>query len=181
MAFLGIFLVPFIWIWSSALKTSQEISRDPFALPSELRLENLVKAWTVGHFSEYMLNSVIYCAAIVAGAWPSPVSPATVALLPLPGRDGFLVLFLLGLTVPFQSVMIPMYYLLRDTHLLETYCAFIVPGIALRLPFGVFLMRGFFRGLPPELGDAARIDGDNEWGVFRQVMLPLSWFRVWPP
>ena len=84
-------------------------------------------------------------------------------------------LFLLGLTVPFQSVMIPMYYLLRDFHMLETYWAFIMPGIAIRLPFGIFLMRGFFRGLPPELGDAARIDGANEWGVFRQVMLPLSW------
>ena len=96
-------------------------------------------------------------------------------MLPLPGRDGVLVLFLLGLMVPFQSVMIPIYYLLRDTHLLETYWAFIVPGIAIRLPFGIFLMRGFFRGLPPELGDAARTDGANEWGVFRQVMLPLSW------
>ena len=84
-------------------------------------------------------------------------------------------LFLLGLMVPFQSVMIPIYYLLRDIHLLETYWAFIMPGIALRLPFGIFLMRGFFRGLPAELGDAARIDGANEWGVFRQVMLPLSW------
>lgn len=176
IAFLGIFLVPFIWIWSSALKSSQEIAKNPFALPSELRWENLVKAWTVGHFSEYMLNSVIYCAAIVAGSVAlACLAGYGLALLPLPGRDSILVLFLLGLTVPFQSVMIPMYYLLRDTHLLETYWAFIVPGIAIRLPFGVFLMRGFFRGLPPELGDAARTDGANEWSVFRQVMLPLSW------
>jgi ABC-type glycerol-3-phosphate transport system permease component len=71
--------------------------------------------------------------------------------------------------------MIPLYYLLRDVRILETYWAFIVPGIALRLPFGIFLMRGFFRGLPPELGDASRTDGANEWQVFRQVMLPLSW------
>ena len=88
-------------------------------------------------------------------------------------------LFLLGLMVPFQSVMIPMYYLLRDTHMLETYWAFIVPGIAIRLPFGIFLMRGFFRGLPPELGDAARIDGANEWGVFRQYLSPALLARAW--
>jgi ABC-type glycerol-3-phosphate transport system permease component len=176
IAFLVIFLFPFIWIWSSALKTSQEIARNPFALPSEFRWENLAKAWTVGHFSEYMLNSAIYCAAIVVGSVAlACLAGYGLALLPLPGRDSILVLFLLGLTVPFQSVMIPMYYLLRDTHLLETYWAFIVPGIAIRLPFGIFLMRGFFRGLPPELGDAARTDGANEWGVFRQVMLPLSW------
>jgi len=71
-------------------------------------------------------------------------------------------------------LMIPLYYLLRDLHMLETYWAFIVPGIALGLPFGIFLMRGFFRGLPVEIADAARIDGANEWQVFRQIMLPLS-------
>jgi raffinose/stachyose/melibiose transport system permease protein len=174
--FLVIFLLPFIWIWSSAFKTSQEIGRDPFALPSALRWENLVEAWTVGHFSEYMLNSAIYCAAIVAGSVAfSCLAGYGLSMLPLPGRDGVLVLFLLGLTVPFQSVMIPMYYLLRDLRILETYWAFIIPGIAIRLPFGIFLMRGFFRGLPMELGDAARTDGANEWQVFRQVMLPLSW------
>jgi raffinose/stachyose/melibiose transport system permease protein len=96
------------------------------------------------------------------------------ALLPLPGRGPILTIFLLGLMVPFQSVMIPIYYLLRDIHLLETYWAFIVPGIALRLPFGIFLMRGFFRGLPMDLADAARLDGANEWAVFRQIMLPLA-------
>lgn len=175
IAFLLIFLIPIIWIWFSALKTSQEISRDPFGLPSQLRLENLAKAWTVGHFSEYMLNSAIYCAAIVFGSvLLSCLAGYGLSMVPLPGRDGLLVLFLLGLMVPFQSVMIPLYYLLRDTHMLETYGAFIVPGIALRLPFGIFLMRGFFRGLPHELGDAARVDGDNEWGVFRRIMLPLS-------
>lgn len=176
IAFLIIFLLPFIWIWSSAFKTSKEIARNPFALPSELRWENLAEAWTVGKFSEYMLNSAIYCAAIVIGSVAlSCLAGYGLSLVPLPGRDGLLVLFLLGLMVPFQSVMIPMYYLLRNTKMLETYWAFIVPGIAIRLPFGIFLMRGFFRGLPPELGDAARTDGANEWSVFRQVMLPLSW------
>jgi ABC-type glycerol-3-phosphate transport system permease component len=175
IGFLLMFLIPFIWIWSSAFKTSREISQNPFALPTELRWENLVQAWTVGRFSEYMLNSVIYCAAIVAGSVAlACLAGYGLALVPLPGRDGLMVLFLLGLMVPFQSVMIPIYYLLRDTHLLESYWAFIVPGIAIRLPFGIFIMRGFFRGLPPELGDAARVDGANEWGVFRNIFLPLS-------
>jgi ABC-type glycerol-3-phosphate transport system permease component len=173
--FLLIFLVPFIWIWSSALKTSIEIARDPFALPSAFRWQNLEKAWTVGRFDRYIWNSIIYCVAIVGGvAALSCMAGYALALLPLPGRNWLTLVFLLGLMVPFQSVMIPLYYLLRDFELLGTYWAFIVPGIALRLPFGIFLMRGFFRGLPPELADAARLDGANEWGVFRQVMLPLA-------
>ena len=175
LLFLVIFLLPFIWIWSSAFKSSIEIARDPFALPETLRWENLQRAWTVGRFDRYIWNSVIYCAAIVAGVVGlSCLAGYALALLPLPGRDVILLVFLLGLMVPFQSVMIPLYYLLRDFGILETYWAFIVPGIALRLPFGIFLMRGFFRGLPPELADAARIDGANEWKVFRQVMLPLA-------
>lgn len=173
--FLLIFLVPFIWIWSSAFKTSIEISRDPFGLPDSFRWENLRRAWTVGQFDRYIGNSVIYAVSIVSGVVAlSCMAGYSLALLPLPGRDAILVIFLLGLMVPFQSVMIPLYYLLRDINLLQTYWAFIVPGIALRLPFGIFLMRGFFRGLPREIGDAARIDGANEWEVFRQVMLPLA-------
>jgi ABC-type glycerol-3-phosphate transport system permease component len=175
LLFLLIFLLPFLWIWSSALKTSIEIARDPFGLPDAFRWQNLERAWTTGRFDRYIWNSVIYCTAIVAGvAFLSCLAGYALALLPLPGRDAILVVFLLGLMVPFQSVMIPLYYLLRDFRLLETYWAFIVPGIALRLPFGIFLMRGFFRGLPPELADAARVDGANEWAVFRQVMLPLA-------
>jgi ABC-type glycerol-3-phosphate transport system permease component len=157
------------------LKSSIEISRDPFALPQEFMWENLRKAWTIGGFDRYMLNTVIYCAAIVGGVVAlSCLAGYALALLPLPARGVVLTLFLLGLMVPFQSVMIPIYYLLRDVGLLETYWAFIVPGIALRLPFGIFLMRGFFKGLPNDIADAARIDGANEWNVFRSVMLPLS-------
>lgn len=173
--FLLVFLIPFVWIWSSAFKTSREISRSPFSLPTALRWENLQEAWTTGQFDRYMGNTVIYCAAIVTGVVVlSCMAGYALALLPLPGRGLILTIFLLGLMVPFQSVMIPIYYFLQDIHLLGTYWAFIVPGIALRLSFGIFLMRGFFRGLPPELADAARLDGANEWQTFRQVMLPLS-------
>jgi ABC-type glycerol-3-phosphate transport system permease component len=173
--FLLVFLVPVIWIWSSAFKSSIEISRDPFGLPTELRWENIERAWTVGGFDRYILNTVIYCVTIGAGVVAmSCFAGYALALLPLPARGVLLTVFLLGLMVPFQSVMIPIYYLLRDINLLETYWAFIIPGIALRIPFGIFLMRGFFKGLPADLGDAARMDGANEWQVFRNIMLPLS-------
>lgn len=175
LIFFGIFLVPILWVWAAALKTSREIARNPFGLPADFQWGNLKEAWTVGHFGQYMTNTVIYCVAIVGGVVLfSCFAGYAIALLPLPARGAILVTFMLGLMVPFQSVMVPLYYLLRDISLLQTYWAFILPGIALRLPFGIFLLRGFFRGLPPELADAARLDGANEWQVFRQVMLPLA-------
>lgn len=175
IAFVLIFLMPIVWIWSSALKSSIEIARDPFGLPPNWRWENLRNAWDVGRFGRYIGNTLIYCAAIVTGVVAlSAMAGYALAQLRVPARGTILLIFVLGLMVPFQSVMIPIYYQLRDLHLLETYWAFILPAIALRLPFGIFLMRGFFRGLPSELRDAARIDGASEWGVFRQVMLPMS-------
>lgn len=175
IGFFLIFIVPIVWIWSSALKSSIEISRDPFALPQEFLWGNLQDAWTIGGFDRYIGNTIIYCAAIVTGVVVlSCLAGYALALLPIPGRSIVLTLFLLGLMIPFQSVMIPLYYLLRDIGLLETYWAFIVPSIALRIPFGIFLMRGFFKGLPQDIADAARLDGANEWHVFRHIMLPLS-------
>jgi len=76
--------------------------------------------------------------------------------------------------VPFQSVMIPLYYNLRDYGLLGTYWAMILPATALGQPFGIFLMQAFFRGLPGELADAARVDGCNEFQTFWRVMLPMA-------
>jgi ABC-type glycerol-3-phosphate transport system permease component len=173
--FVVVFLVPLFWVLFSAFKTSPELLRNPFGLPEVWRWENFAEAWEVGRVGRYLGNSVLYTAAIVVGVVAlSTFAGYALAMLPLPGRDWVLVLFLLGLMVPFQSFMIPLYYLLRDMRLLETYWAFILPGIAFRLPFGIFLMRGFFRGLPGDLADAARVDGANEWQVFRQVMLPLA-------
>lgn len=175
LAFLVAFLLPFVWIWFSAFKSSIEIATSPFGLPADWHWENLKNAWTVGHFRRYIGNSALYCATIVTGVvFLSCLAGYALALLPVPGANVIFTLFLLGLMVPFQSIMIPIYYLLKDLHILETYWAFIVPGIALGLPFGIFLMRAFFRGLPGEIADAARVDGANEWQVFWQVMLPMA-------
>ncbi len=175
LTFLGIFLIPIFWICATALKSAQDISVNPFGLPSQFHWDNLAQAWTVGRFSQYVVNSAIYCATIVAGVVAcSCLAGYALAILPVPGRGLIFTLFLVGLMVPFQSIMIPIYYLLRDLHILETYLAFIVPAIALGLPFGIFLMRAFFRGLPQEIADAGRVDGANEWTVFWRVMLPLA-------
>ena len=79
-----------------------------------------------------------------------------------------------GSFLPFQSVMIPLYYQLLQMGLLGSYWAVILPGIAFGLPFGVFLMAAFFEDLPKELHEAARVDGCSELRIFWSVMLPLA-------
>lgn len=168
-------IIPFIWVWSSALKPPAEIIKAPLALPSKPTLDNVVQAWTQGRLGKYFLNSVIVAAPIVfLTVALSALAGYAFARNSFPGRRALFYLFLIGLILPFQSIMIPLYYTLRDLQLLGTYWAMIIPSTALGLPFGIFIMRAFFQGLPTELSDAARVDGCNEFGVFWRVILPLA-------
>lgn len=168
-------IMPFFWMWSSAFKTSKEIFRDPFSLPTSINIDNLARAWTVGRFSSYIGNSIVITLPTVLGVVAlACLAGYGIARFNFKGRTAVFYLFLIGIMVPFQSVMIPLYYNLRDYGLLGTYGAMILPAIGLGLPFGIFLMQAFFRGLPDELADAARVDGCNEFQTFLKVMLPLA-------
>jgi raffinose/stachyose/melibiose transport system permease protein len=176
---LSLFLIvavgPVLIMWFSAFKTQQEINANPFAMPSQLRIDNLVQAWTVGRFGRYFWNSVIITLPTVLGVvMLASLAGYGLAKFRFIGKQLFFFLFLLGLMVPFQSIMIPLYFRLRDLGLLGTYFAMILPAIALGLPFGIYLMQAFFRGLPQELSDSARVDGCNEFQVFWRIMLPLA-------
>ena len=168
-------LIPLLWVVANSLKTTREIALNPLGPPTTFNWQNYVEAWTVGRFGKYFANSVIVTIPIVIGTVAlSCLAGYGFARFKLPGGKLVFYLFLLGLTVPFQSIMIPLFYLLRDVGFLGTYWAMIVPNIVLGLPFGIFFMRAFFLRLPEELADAAKIDGASEFGVFWSIMLPLS-------
>lgn len=175
LLFAAIFLAPFILIFFWAFRTEVEIGQNPFALPIPFHFENLANVWTVGRYSVYLPNTILYSAVITVGVCLlSCMAGYALAKIPFPGNRAVLMLFLIGIMLPFFSVMIPIYLVLRDVQILGTRWALIIPGIALALPFGVFLMRSFFKALPNEISEAAKIDGCNEWGVFWKVMLPLA-------
>jgi len=179
LVFATISLTPLVWVWSSAFKTHMEIFTNPFALPSQPHVENLVKAWNVGRFSRYMVNSIIITIPTTIGVVIlSSLAGYAFGKLKFYGRDTLFYIFLLGLALPFQAVMIYLYYLIKDLGMISTYQGVILPAIGYGLPFGIFLMRAFFRDLPAELMDAARIDGCSEFQVFQKVMLPLAYPAV---
>jgi ABC-type glycerol-3-phosphate transport system permease component len=168
-------LAPLVLMWSSAFKSRVEVAVNPLALPTSLNLNNLIEAWTTGRYSKYWLNSIIVAVPTVVGVVAlSTLAGYGFARLKLPGGRSLFYLVLLGLMVPFQSYMIPLYFDLQGYGLLSTYLAVILPGIALGLPFGVFFMQAFFRSLPSELSDSARVDGCNEFRVFWHIILPLT-------
>jgi ABC-type glycerol-3-phosphate transport system permease component len=170
-----VFLAPFVWIWVSSLRTSVEIGRDPFGLPTSLNLDNYYNAFVTGRFGSYLANTVLYVCFIVPLVLIL-ASAAAYALTLLRSRvmSAIFMLILLGVMIPFQSIMITQYYVVRDLGLLGGYWGIIAPAIAGGLPFGIFLMRAFFLGLPVELSDAARVDGASELKVFWSIVLPLA-------
>jgi raffinose/stachyose/melibiose transport system permease protein len=168
-------LLPIFWVIANSLKTTREIAINPLGPPTTFQWNNYVQAWTVGRFGRYFANSIIVTVPIVIGSVGlSCLAGYGLARYKLPGVNLIFYTFLLGLMVPFQSIMIPLFYILRDIRLLGTYWAMILPSIVVGLPFGIFFMRAFFLRLPDELADAAKIDGASEFGVFWRVMLPLS-------
>lgn len=172
-------LYPLLLIVSTAIKNPQDVSSDPFSLFSSVHLQNFVDAWTLGGFGAYFWNTVVITAFTLLGTVAlSVLTGYALARLSFPGRNIVFLIFMTGLMFPFFSVMIPLFYELRDLGLLGTKVGLILVLIAgtsgFGLPLGVFLMRSFYMGLPEDLANAARVDGANEFQVFMRVMLPLS-------
>jgi raffinose/stachyose/melibiose transport system permease protein len=92
----------------------------------------------------------------------------------LPGARVLFALFLLGLTLPLEAIISPLYYQMRSFGVLGTRWAIILPLIGVFMPFGVFWMRANFMGVPEDFSEAAQLDGASSWGVFRRVYLPLT-------
>ncbi len=168
-------LVPFFWVIASSLKSNRELAINTLGLPMNYQWDNYSDAWTRGRFGKYFMNSVIVSLPTVIGSvLLAALGGYGFARFKVRGGQFLFYLFLLGLMVPFQSIMIPLFYILRDFKMLGTYWAFIIPSIALGLPFGIFFMRAFFIRMPQELAEAAKIDGASELQVFWRIMLPLA-------
>ncbi|MFC3687590.1 carbohydrate ABC transporter permease [Aquipuribacter hungaricus] len=167
-------LFPVVLAVSTALKTPQDVRVNPFGLFTSFSTENLVTAWTVGDFDDYLLNSVLLSVpSTLLVVALSTMAGYTFARLPFPGRSFAFYLVVLGLLVPFFTYMIPLYFQLRSFGLLDSLVGTNLVLATTGLAFGTFFMRAFFSDLPTELEQAARIDGASEWQIFLRIMVPM--------
>jgi ABC-type glycerol-3-phosphate transport system permease component len=167
-------LFPVVLVISTALKTPADVRIDPFGLFTSFSWDNLVEAWTVGRFSDYLLNSILLSVpSTIMVVAVSTMAGYAFARLPFPGRTVVFYTVILGLLVPFFTYMIPLYFQLRSMGLLDTLLGANLVLASTGISFGTFFMRAFFTDLPTELEQAARVDGCNEGQIFIRVMLPL--------
>jgi raffinose/stachyose/melibiose transport system permease protein len=132
-------------------------------------------AWDEGHFSTYLRSSVIVTASVVAiSTVLSILAGYAFGLMRFRGAQVLFYVFLLGLMVPLEATIVPLYYDLRDLGLTDTYWALILPQAGVSVVFGTFWMRAFFRSVPRSLVEAARLDGASSWSTLWRVVLPLG-------
>jgi raffinose/stachyose/melibiose transport system permease protein len=174
LALMAVTLLPFASLFTTALHQSGSYPNG-LDWPSHPHWHNFVDAFHVANMATIFKSSVL----IVLGVVPVSVAIATMAgfalgHLRIVGGGVLFILFLLGLTLPFEGVIIPIYYEIRGLNLLNTRWAIILPLIGLYMPFGVYWMRAHFLNMPNELSEAARVDGATTWQLFWRIHVPLA-------
>ena len=174
----ALFVLPLWWTVASALRPQSETfsTLSPVSiwtlLPRELTLENFSQL-ARGDFALAMWNSLLVTAAtIVLGLAICSAAAFALAVMDFPARTAIFGFMVISFLIPFDAIAIPLTSVFRDAGLQNTYLGLILPGIG--NGFAVFLLRGFFMGIPKELGEAARVDGLGWWGIFWRIYLPLS-------
>lgn len=177
LGYLLVILYPFLFVLFSSVKTSnQEIAANPFGLPGAIQWENYVNAWVNAKISTYFLNSLyigilsacltILFAAMMAFAISRMRYNRMSALL--------FQLVLLGMLIPNNALLLPIYGMMRQLDILDTHLALIVPYTANAIPFSVIIMTAFMRSLPGEIEEAAVMDGLRPAGLFAKIIIPLT-------
>lgn len=168
-----VFVYPFLWM----LLTSFKLEKDVLTFPPSLinrtfTLDGYVGIWTRVPFFRYFLNTAAFATGVTAvSLLLDTMAGYAFARLRFRGRNALFLLVLVTLMIPFQVIMVPLYYEVFKLGLLNTYLGLILPRAT--NAFGIFMMRQFFVSLPTGLEEAARIDGCSEFKIFHSIMLPL--------
>lgn len=170
-----VFLTPFLWMLTSSLKENTEIFLfPPRPFPKVFQWRNYQDALTAAPFGRYFLNSTFLSATIV---FATTASSAMVgygfARIRGWGSNALFAVVLGTMMLPGQVTMIPLYVMYSRMHWVNTYLPLTVPHF-FGGAFNIFLFRQFFRGISPEIADAAKIDGCNHWRLFWRIIMPIS-------
>ena len=169
------FLVPFIWLISTSLKSSDQIfSYPPKWIPKPSKFSNYREAFEAIPYLKYILNTMKTTSlAVLGNVLSAPMIGYAFGKLKWPGRDKVFMLVVATMMLPFTVTMIPLYSLFSKLGWINTYIPLVLPDF-LGTAYFIFLMRQFYRNLPDEFMEAARIDGASELWVYARIALPLE-------
>ena len=174
-AFAVIFMVPYFLAAFGSLKPSSQIlSESPWLLPHPFTWSNYHTALFQQDFIGYLGNTAFVTVILTVGQVGfSVIAAYAFARLRFPGRDVIFWFYLVTLMIPNIVTIVPLYTIIREMHLLNTYWAIFLPYV-FGTPYTIFLIRQFFMNIPQEIIDASKMDGCSEFGTLRRVVVPLS-------
>lgn len=184
-------IFPVIWMIYSSFKTNKEFNNNILSLPSKLRLDNYISAWVRSHFGIYVQNSFLY--AIISMAIILVITFVIgyfISRYKFPGRNVVYILFLFGMLVPIHSLLVPIFIQFRNLGLYDKRITLIFPYVGFGLPFAIFLIESYIKGIPKELEEAAFIDGSSLFRTMFTIIMPicnpvlttagiLNFFSIW--
>ena len=169
------FMLPFFWMIVTSLKSKpQVLTYPPVYIPNPIVLRNYPDALTFLPFGRYFLNTLTIAVLVIIGELLScTIVGYGFARLRFPGRDALFLIVISTMMVPFAVRLLPLFLIFKQLDWINTFKPLIVPAF-FGTPFFIFLARQFFRGIPQDLVDAARIDGASEIGIWWRIMMPLA-------
>ncbi|MFC2570724.1 MAG: carbohydrate ABC transporter permease, partial [Schaalia sp.] len=177
---LGIVLLiqvyPFVWLLLTAVRTPDELAAGhPFGLPASFTLDNFARAIEQGNIPTYILNSAIVTAGACALiAICGMMGAYAIQVLGFKGAGAVRSVFLMGIVVPVQIALVPLFIDYSTIGLLDTHLSIIIPLAGFALPMSLFLFMSFFSYIPREIYEAASIDGAGPYRIFARITLPMS-------
>jgi multiple sugar transport system permease protein len=171
-----LWLVPFITAILTSFRTNEDIlTRGFMALPERINLDSFRVAWERGGLSHYLPNSfIITIPSLIFTLFLSSLAAYALARYGFSGNRIILFLFVGGMMLPFQVLMLPVFRLTDALGLYDTYWGVIAFHTAFQLGFCTFLLRNYMRTIPGEIVEAARIDGCGEFRIWWQIVMPLT-------
>jgi len=169
-------LIPLLFIIFTSFKTRADLMQgSPFSLPKTFTFANYEAAWKTGKFTVYGLNSLIISATKPPiNMFIAALAAFALSRLRFRFQRGLFLFFVMGTMIPVQVALGPIFTMILNAGLLSTYLGILLPYIAFGLPYQIFLFHGFFKAIPRDLDEAAKIDGCSAFGLLFRIILPLS-------
>jgi len=176
---LGVFsliaIYPLVGITLVAIGPNNSTPSGVVPIPHSISLGNFSSAWKIAALSGSLVTSLIVAAGVVVIATMlSILAGYAFGTMRMRGSNVLFYFFLAGLIMPYEAIIIPLYYDLRGFSLTGTYWSLILPEAGVYLAFGIFWMRAYFRSVPRSLLEAARIDGASSWSALWRVLVPFG-------
>jgi raffinose/stachyose/melibiose transport system permease protein len=162
-------------VFNVSFKTNKEIFSAPFALPEKVTFDNYSFAWTAGRLGIATFNSFVVCvASLILSMIIGSMAAFGIARMRWKGAKLAMTYFLTGMMIPVHCVLIPLFTRFANLNLSNTLTGIILPYLTFSLPITIFIMTGFFKGLPNELIECACMEGANIFQIFFKICLPLG-------